>query len=275
MNTLFLHVLGVGIRVRCPDPYSYGLLLKGYSAFLSDGTAEPDLSYSIVPKRDSTFDIVLDGAPAEEARDDYELLYLFEKGMTLEVQKRRQNLLFMHAAALEYRGRILLLVAPSGSGKSTTTWALVNNGFRYLSDELAPIDPATFEVHPYPHALCLKAAPPEPFGLPEQTLRTSYTMHVPVECLPGEPCREPAPLAAIFFLRYDPKAGEPSLKPVSKAEAGARIYSNSLNLLAHSRYGLDAALKVAGHSDNYELVTSDLQQTCALIKSMIRCGPHA
>jgi hypothetical protein len=270
LKTLYLRVLGVGIRVRCSDPYSYGLLQKGYSAFLTSANDAPDLSYTVVPQEPSSFEIALDGQPAETALDDYELLYMFEKNMTMEVQKRRQDLLFMHAGAVEYDGRVLMLVAPSGSGKSTTTWALVNNGFHYLSDELAPIDLETLQVHLYPHALCLKAVPPEPFGLPEETLYTSYTIHVPVESFPGELCKKPVPLAAIFFLRYDPQVQEPMAKPISKGEAGARIYSNALNLLAHSRYGLDAAVKVANHCECFELITSDLQKTCALIKSRLQ-----
>lgn len=270
MKILSLRILEVGIWVRCAGPYSYGLLLKGYSAFLAGSDLEPDLDYSVVALQDAGFDLLLDGQPVETAADEYDLLYCFEKHMTMEVQKRRQDLLFMHAAALEYDGRVSLLVAPSGSGKSTTAWALINNGFRYLSDELAPIHLETLQVHPYPHALCLKAVPPEPFGLPEETLHTSYTLHVPVEYFPGELCGTPAPLAAIFFLRYDPTVGEPVTKPISKGEAGARIYSNALNLLAHARYGLDAAVKVANHSQCYELITSDLQKTCALIKSTLQ-----
>lgn len=270
MKLLHLRVLEVGIRVRTPDPYSYGLLLKGYSAFLTDADLVPDLDYAVVSLQDAGFDLLLNGELVESAVDEYELLYFFEKHMTMEVQKRRQDLLFMHAAALEYDGRVLLLVAPSGSGKSTTTWALLNNGCRYLSDELAPIHLDTLRVHPYPHALCLKADPPEPFGLPEETLRTSYTLHVPVEYLPGALCPQPAPLEAIFFLRYDPAVGDPAVKPISRGEAGARIYSNALNLLAHARYGLDAAVKVANHSRCFELVSSDLQKTCALIKSTLQ-----
>jgi hypothetical protein len=246
------------------------LLVKGYSAFLAGSDSEPHLDYTILRREHSAgFDLLLDGQPAETAEDEYELLYFFEKNMTMEVQKRRQDLLFMHAAAVEYGGRVLMLVAPSGSGKSTTTWALINNGFHYLSDELAPIDPETLRVNLYPHALCLKAVPPEPFGLPEEALHTAHTIHVPVESFPGELCKAPAPLAAIVFLRYDPQAKDPSLRKISKGEAGARIYSNALNLLAHSRYGLDAAVKVANHCDCFELITSDLQKTCALIKSQL------
>jgi hypothetical protein len=244
-------------------------LEDGYSAFLLPDQGTADLDYILTTTDNSTYQINLEGRSPITASDDYELLYLFEKSATIEIQLLRQDLLFIHAGALEYKGRVCLLVAPSGGGKSTTTWALLNNGFRYSSDELAPLDPETFEVHPYPHALCLKATPPEPFHLPEGTLHTSYTKHVPVEYLPSDFCKQPRPLAAIFFLRYDPHVQEPAAKPISKAEAGARIYSNALNLLAHSRYGLDVVVKVAAQSVCYELITNDLQESCNLIKTML------
>lgn len=270
MKILDLRILGVGVRVRCADPYSYALLWKGYSAFIAANDASADLEYTVFQLKAPVFDLWFDGQPAEHAVDEYELLYVFEKHMTMEVQKLRQDLLFLHAAAVERDRRVALLVAPSGTGKSTIAWALVNSGFRYLSDELAPIALATLQVQPYPHALCLKWEPPAPFCLPVETLRTSYTLHIPVELLLGGVCREEASLAAIFFLRYDRQIGEPQAKPISRAEAAARIYSNALNLLAHSRYGLDAALKVAQYSRSFELFTGDLQKTCVLIQSRLQ-----
>ncbi len=268
MQILNLKVLDVRIRVRCPDPYSFGLLSCGHGAFLSTSNIV-DLDYSIIPLSDSSYQIVLEGHAPATARNDYELLYFFEKSITIEIQKLRKDLLFLHASALEYDGRACLLVAPSGNGKSTTTWALLHSGFQYMSDELAPIDPGSMQVHLYPHALNLKAAPPEPFALPADARHTAYTIHVPTDHFPNDIRKEPAPLAAIFFLRYDPRAREPSLVPVSTAEAGARIYSNALNLLAHSRYGLDAAVRIAAAGACYELISGDLLKTCALIKSRL------
>jgi hypothetical protein len=268
LKVLHLRVLDVRIRVRCADPYSFGLLSTGYGAFVSAADT-PQIEYLIDQSEDGAFRIGGGGQPPDTVGDDYELLYAFEKGMTMAVQRLRTDLLFLHAAALEHEGRAVLLIAPSGSGKSTTTWALLSHGLRYMSDELAPIDLETLRVELYPHALCLKAPPPEPFTLPEGSLHTSYTIHVPVTHLPGERAERPVPLAAVFCLRYEPAAPAPSIRPISTAEAAAHIYSNSLNLLAHARYGLDAALTVARNGDCFELVTSDLRRSCELIKSRI------
>src|SRR5215469_15121217 len=51
----------------------------------------------------------------------------------------------------------VLLPAAAGSGKSSLTAALVHRGYRYLSDEVALIEPSTFRVPPVPLAVCVKS----------------------------------------------------------------------------------------------------------------------
>ncbi len=71
----------------------------------------------------------------------------------------RSDLGLLHAAALACDGQALLLPGPSGSGKSTLAARLIQHGFRYLSDEFAPLPyqtvPAT--VSPYPVPLRIKS----------------------------------------------------------------------------------------------------------------------
>src|SRR5262249_15342606 len=159
------------------------------------------------------------------ASDDGDLLFQLEKEITIEIQKLRPDLYFLHAAVLEYHGLGLMLVAQSGGGKSTTAWALSHYGFRYLSDELAPIDLSTLQVLPYPHALNMKNLPPSSYSLPSETIWTSRTLHVPVEALPGGEQTAPTCLAAIFFVSYRPEQ-EPCAIPISRAEAAVRLFAN-------------------------------------------------
>ena len=270
MRVFDLALFGVRVRVECPDALCVSLVVGNFGAFVTGVTLlAPDYSYTIQRASDDLgYAVVSDHRPTGIARDAYELLYYLEKSITIDVQLRRADLFFVHAAALQRAGRACLLVAPPGSGKSTTAWALIHHGFGYLSDELAPIDLATLTVLPYPHALCLKQPPPPPYALPSDTIITARTLHVPSASIATN-IDTPVPLAFIFFNQYDPAALTPTSRPISAGAASALLYANGLNQLAHSGDGLAAAAAIAARVDCYQLTTGDLTQTCELLASIM------
>ena len=188
-----------------------------------------------------------------------------EQAIVVAVQERRPDLLFLHAAALERDGGVILLVGESGHGKSTTAWGLLHHGFGYLSDELAPVDPKSLEVMPYPHALCLKRRPPPAYPLPAAAFDLGATMHVPVRAMPGRAPASPCALKAVVFVRHEPGARDPVLRPIGSADAAARLYVSTLNALAHPARGLDAVLRVATRSSCFSLQAAELARTCELV----------
>jgi len=70
-------------------------------------------------------------------------LPLFEWGCNWLIGRRLNDLLLLHAGALEKHGFALVLPAMPGSGKSTLTAALALRGWRLLSDEFGAFDPDT------------------------------------------------------------------------------------------------------------------------------------
>jgi hypothetical protein len=268
---LYFSIFGQRIRVRCDDAAFRRLVLANYEAFRApEGAA--DLAYRVERTSAGSFRIECADEVLRDETDDeavhYVSLYLLEKQIALDLQKRRTGLYFVHASVLERQGRACVISAASGTGKSTTAWALLHHGFRYLSDELAPIAPDTCEVHPYPHALCLKAEPPGPYPLPEQIARTERTLHVPVSLLPGGAFPAPASLHALFFLRRDTHRSRPAFSRLSAAEAGARLYANTLNALAHPGSGLAAAIEIASAVPAFLIDVGELPATCELIAEL-------
>jgi len=217
----------------------------------------------------SGYYIFRDGIETYHAQDESEFLFFFEKDLTIELQKLRRDLLFIHAAALEYQKRAIIFPASSGTGKSTFTWALLHNEFRYLSDELAPIDLETMHVLPYPHALCLKSDPPAPYHVPQNVIRTTYTLHIPVTQFAHAVVPEAAPLSAVFFLEYYPSAVKPEIRQISAGAAAARLFSHALNPLAHSANGLDATIHVIKKTECFELHMANLKDTCLLVRKYL------
>jgi hypothetical protein len=267
LSSIELSILGCGIQIVCADQQAASLLNHSYGWF-KQPVDVAQITYRITREEVSEeFSIARNGARPEFARDDGDFLYLFEKDMIIETQKRRSDLYFVHSAVVELDGHALALVAPSGHGKSTTTWGLLHHGLGYLSDELAPIDLTTMRVHPFPHALCLKAAPPDGYPLPKKTIYTSCTAHVPSECLRCEATTDGMPLEAIFFLRFIGETSEPVVQPLGKTEATVRLFANALNPLAHPADGLDGAIEIVSKVRCFELLSSSLRPTCELIKS--------
>jgi hypothetical protein len=258
-----LSVLGCSVGFACADREAERLILANWGALLAPRPARAlDLGYEVSP-----------GPPWELRRNgaalavDGDLLYCLEQDLVVELQKLRSDLFFLHAAVLERRGRALLLVAESGGGKSTTAWALLHHGFRYVSDELAPLRLASGEVHAYPHALCLKTPPPGPYPLPPGAVRTDRAIYVPAGLPPVEVAQSACPVDTIVFLQR--KAAGPALRALSAAEAGARVYQAALNPLAHEDDGLGPALEIARRGRCFELRAGELAATSALVASCI------
>jgi hypothetical protein len=267
MSIIEFVILGCGIRVECMDSRAELLLLSVYGSF-RQSAADARIHYRITRQQASgRLLIARQGACPMVARDDYEFLYVFEKDMIIEIQKLRADLYFVHSAIVELHGHALALVAPSGYGKSTTTWALLHHGFRYASDELAPIELTSMQVHPFPHALCLKSIPSIDYPLPQKAIYTTRTVHIPTNHLPTSTVLDMMSLDAVFFVRFDTEIAAPVLKPIAKADAVVRLFTNALNPLAHRGDGLDAAIEIVSRVRSFELLSSELAETCELIKS--------
>lgn len=267
---LFLSVFNCTIDLQCKGASVHELLLAAYGRMATPPGSSSDISYFVSRANNGPgFFVTRAGQESLVAQDAGEFLFLFEKDLTIELQRRRPDLFFIHAAAVEFDGKAAIIAAPSGTGKSTTTWGLLHEGFRYLSDELAPIDLERMAVHPYPHALCLKTDPPLPYLLPEGTLRTTETLHIPVKFLPAEAVMTPTSLTALFFLSRDASQKQCWVRQISIGEAAARLLANALNPLAHHGDGLDAAIHVAQQARCFELHVADLTGVGSVMRNIL------
>ena len=250
--------------IASADPATAALVhvVFGGLAVAAEVSDAPVRRYFVEPLPDGFR--VWDGSCETVLEDEDSLLFHLDKEIILALQYERPDLLFLHAAALAGQHRVAVLCAPSGTGKSTLTLAAMGSGLAYLSDELAPIDVSRMEVHPYPHALCLKSPPPPPHRLPAATVAHAGRFQVPVRALGGEPHLRPLPLAAFIFLRREP-GRESGLRPISRASAVARLMANTLNALAHPNAGLDVTVALSEAVPCFEL---DLDQLSAAVDAI-------
>jgi len=270
MYTLNLKIFEQNISISSKSKVLIDIARSNFSAFEVYPLEERQyvLRYDLKVDKDfNHFEVVRNGSFSLQSTDTGLFLYHLEKDITVEIQHLCKNLFFMHGAVLEKNGELLLLTGRSGAGKSTTTWGLLNNGFNYLSDELAPINLETMNASPYPHAVCLKSHPPL-YPLPDGILKTNRTMHVPVELLPSKAHLESFPLTRVIIVEFSSDNKKPVLTQLSQAEACINIYTNGLNQLSHDNDGLAAASQIASNCDCYTLAAAKLDETCELIKTL-------
>lgn len=116
--------------------------------------------------------------------------------------RARPDLIWLHAAAMARDGRACVFPAASGQGKSTLVGELLARGWGYLSDEIAPIDPARCAVLPFPVAPHRRVAS----GRPLADADVQQLPKVRVHLEPGAVHGRALPVAGVRFLAYCPTA---------------------------------------------------------------------
>ena len=267
---------GVTVAFTVTEPGLASVLRAVFGASDLGGPAtESTLHYRICrnPAAD-TFEVARGGTVSYTARSVDELLFFVDKDVTIALQRLRADLFFVHAGVVCNNAGAWVLSAPSGTGKSTTVWALICNGMRYASDELAPIHftDSVPRVHPYPRALHLKSNPVDPYSVPASALKFDERWHIPTSAMSTLPRMSDMPLRGCFFLRREVSRTVPRVTRLTTAQATAHLYANALNPLAHPGMGLDSAVAIAGCVPCFEVELGSMAASAAEIR---RCISHA
>jgi hypothetical protein len=255
--------LSFPFRVRSPSREAAGAVEFIYREMLleDEGQDAFDIEIRRSAEDPAKLELVFAGRPVMESSRLGDVLHQLDNELTFILENARPDLYFVHAAALARDGRATLLVGESGAGKSTTAYAFAASGAEYLSDELAPLEPGTGKVHPYPRAICLKRDPPPPLRVPADHLRTEWTLHVGAASLSARVRTEPAVLERICFVKYSPAHSAAELRRLSRGEASLRLYQGALNQLAHPNMGLDDTLRLVQRAECFELLSAGVEET--------------
>ena len=196
---------------------------------------------------------------------------VLEWGLNWCVSNFAHYYLIIHAAVIEKNGHAAILPAPPGSGKSTLCAALVNRGWRLLSDELTLIRRSDSLLVPLPRPVSLKNgsiplikayAPDAVFSpsVSDTVKGTVAHMKAPAQSIA---LADQAALPGwIIFPRY--QAGAPlTLTPVARPRAFMRVAENAFNYAQLGVEGFDALAGVIRQSDCYDLHYSSLDEAVA------------
>jgi hypothetical protein len=189
-----------------------------------------------------------------------------------------RDFLSIHAGAVAMNGAGLVLPAEMEAGKSTTTAALLEQGFDYLSDEAAPLDPITGNVYPFPKRIWLHQDALRFFpglidrlgdreGLNGDLVERFRERHIRPEDL-GATISGPTPVRWLVFLARD-REGPPRLEPLPKAEAIARLAHNCFNLFRYQDRGVVLLSRVVEGAETLTLTGGTPKDRAQLLKEQL------
>jgi hypothetical protein len=118
-----------------------------------------------------------------------QVLERFDAHLSLGVGFLATRRVFVHAGAVAWNGRAIVIPGSTLSGKSTLVTALVKAGATYLSDEYAVLD-GDGRVYPFPKPISFRAEP------------TAKQVDIPVETIGGTVARKAMPAGLVLIATY-------------------------------------------------------------------------
>ncbi len=184
--------------------------------------------------------------------------------------------LLLHSAVIERNGFAAIMPAPPGSGKSTLCAALINRGWRLLSDELALISLHDQSLYPLARPVGLKNdsidiiktyAPAAVLNRVTHDTTKGAVSHMKASSGDVSRMNEPAAPRWIIFPKYL-KDSPARLTPFSKAESMLELGRNSFNYSLLGKDGFDVLAKVVAGSDCYQFAYSAFDEAVSVFDSL-------
>jgi hypothetical protein len=207
----------------------------------------------------------LRGAGEIDFKGDIGALYDYVKRQLLmQFIRERQDLLWLHAAAVERKGKALLVSGPSGQGKSTLATLLCERGWSYMSDDIAPVRMSSNDVLPFPLVPFRRIAARRRVARVALETLEKEMVHIPSDSIR----RESATIGGIVFPIYRPRARS-TLERIAPGNAAFEILRSYTNFVDHKESAVTRASELARTIPAYELTYGAGRAAAILLNSVL------
>lgn len=201
---------------------------------------------------------------------------MLEWGMNWCIASHAHFYLMLHAAVLERNGHALIMPGDPGAGKSTLTAALMLDGWRLLSDEIALIDRDDGLLYGLARPVSLKNASIDiirahsteaVLGDAARDTHKGTVAHLRPSILSLENIAVPAHPRWVVFPRW--KAGAAAhLTPHSKAAAFLHLASHAFNYSLLGALGFQRVAALMDASDCWDFEYGRLDDAISLFREL-------
>jgi hypothetical protein len=216
-----LRAFASNFRFQAESPQAFDILDRFVFPSLprvEAGAVEPDVTLSVVQAGEG-FELRLNGAAVASAQHASGLVPHLIHTLDETVIQRLRGLHALHAGAVQWCGKALILPGSTHSGKSSLVAELIRRGAAYASDEYALLG-ADGLVHPYPRPLLLRN-------------ENGEQSPAAAEELNGKTAGTAAPLGWVFAVGYD-AGGQWSVEEVPQSVALLALLRNTPHAMADS-----------------------------------------
>jgi len=146
-------------------------------------------------KRTKTrYSLYLNGEGLASCRGRKKFFKFLDAIIRITIGEHARDQVFMHAGAVAWEGKAIILPGQSFRGKSTLVSELVRLGAEYYSDDFAIFD-ETGLLHPFPRIIGMRSKDREGYYTP-------YEM--PLDEIGGVAATKPLPVGLVLFTEYEP-----------------------------------------------------------------------
>lgn len=284
LETTRFEVLSLPFELTTNDKKFFNEFLELNSTLASPPNGNPPkVRYSVI-KNTKYFSIMENGKLRHRWTHRWPLYLYVMMRVRDSLYLHLKDYLFLHSGAVANGNKAALLSGPSGSGKSTLTLALLNYGFKYLTDEVAVINLSNSKAMPFQRPIYIYGWLPtvsadvrkdfkfyrfkERYG--KTTQPWQYAIPQGKAILPQSANFE---VAWIIFPSYNESHKNSCLSPISKAEAAFNLMREEWNIMNFSDRGLKICSELVKKADCYQLEMGNLKEACELIEGLTGKSP--
>lgn len=210
---------GVAIGIRSNSPELLRLIPERLPPGWEDSSSpRPDAWYSIVRRRVAgareLYELLEDGEKVAQGYRLTPVLDAMDTAIRQRVGAASPDRLFIHAGAVVWNGRAIVLPGRSGAGKTTLVIALVKAGAEYGSDDYAVLD-VQGRLHAYARPISCRQGAHRRINLNAE------------RDLGGRRVAAPVPIGLFVHTTYRPAASL-ELERISPGASAFGLYANVL-----------------------------------------------
>lgn len=274
MKTFFLSFPQLNISLTAPDEIVAGIQAAFFHSISPDTNLPPQHEY-VIESTSNGLGLLKDGQPARQFGSCLDLICHLEEDIEITLTQTIGAWIGFHAGAVIIGDSACVIPGNPDTGKTTTTFNLVEMGQIFLCEEVAPVDPKTFLVYPYPQTLTLSGA------YAEKHLSLYPVTNGELNILDSQMARyrpytagsDPVPLKTILIPTYD-SSETPGIEELSPGEVLTELLGYCFPPNTDDEHLFDSVIRICEEAEIYRLRTNSLQSTRELLKDLFGPNPE-